>query len=86
MLPLHLDEDGAESFAEGITWVADESNAHFLGPLPEPDIAAFVRERHGPSGSNIAYVLALRDALRDLEVADDHVETIAMHLTTEEQR
>jgi glutathione-specific gamma-glutamylcyclotransferase len=67
-------------FADGITWVAETSNAHFLGPLPEREIAAYVRDRHGPSGSNREYVLRLRDALRELEVTDAHVEEVAHHL------
>lgn len=80
MLPLH-DVPADAPFAEGITWVADMTNEHFLGELPEADIAAFVRERHGPSGSNVEYVLRLLEALRALDVADPHVEEIARHLS-----
>jgi cation transport protein ChaC len=80
LLPLH-DAPGSEAFAEGITWVAGAANAHFLGPLPEREIAAFIRGRHGPSGSNAEYLLRLVEALRALEVVDPHVEEIAMHLS-----
>ncbi len=67
-------------FAEGTTWVAGGCNAHFLGPLPEHEIAEYVRDRHGPSGSNADYVLRLHEALRALEVEDPHVDAIARHL------
>lgn len=70
----------APPFAEGITWIASRSNAHFLGPLPEVEIAAFVRTRTGPSGPNSEYVLRLAEALRALEIADAHVDAIARHL------
>jgi cation transport regulator ChaC len=76
-----LDARGGGAFAEGLTWVAETSNAHFLGPLAERAIADFVRDRHGPSGSNADYVLRLRAALRELEVHDEHVEEIARHLS-----
>ncbi|MBX3196952.1 MAG: gamma-glutamylcyclotransferase [Labilithrix sp.] len=79
LLALHDRPDGAP-FAEGVTWVAGAANAHFLGPLPEREIAAYVRERRGPSGSNADYVLRLHEALRELGVADAHVEEIAHHL------
>ncbi|MBX3263258.1 MAG: gamma-glutamylcyclotransferase [Labilithrix sp.] len=80
LLPLHEDLDEAP-FAEGVTWVAGATNAHFLGPLPEREIAGYVRARRGPSGSNADYVLLLCAALRELDVADPHVEAIARHLS-----
>jgi len=70
----------ASPFAEGVTWVADASNPHFLGPLAEPEIAAWIRERRGPSGPNSEYLLRLQEALRDLDVTDAHVDEIARHL------
>jgi cation transport regulator ChaC len=79
LLPL-LDAPGGEPFADGVTWIAGPSNPHFLGPLPEREIAAVIRERHGPSGSNIEYAVRLLEALRALNVRDDHVEDIARHL------
>jgi cation transport protein ChaC len=81
LLALHDDAlAGNAPFAEGITWVAAGANEHFLGPLPESEIAAYVRERSGPSGPNAEYVLRLHEALRALDVADAHVEEIARHL------
>jgi glutathione-specific gamma-glutamylcyclotransferase len=60
-----------------ITYVADPSNDHFLGPLEEDALAELVRQRRGPSGTNVDYVLRLRDALRELDIDDPHVETVA---------
>jgi cation transport regulator ChaC len=79
VLPLHESPEGA-SFAGGVTWVADTTNEHFLGPLPEREIAAWVRERRGPSGPNADYVLRLHAALRELDLHDPHVEEIVRHL------
>ena len=75
-----LDAPGSAPFARGVTWVAVAANAHFLGPLPEREIAAIVRARRGPSGTNVDYALRLRDALRALEVVDEHVEAVAAAL------
>jgi cation transport regulator ChaC len=79
LVPL-ADGPGGPPFAEGIMWIAGEANHHFLGPLPEAAIAAYVRDRRGPSGTNANYVLRLLEALRALDVVDAHVEEIARHL------
>lgn len=75
-----LDRPHGAAFAEGITWIAPQGNPHFLGELPEADIAAHVRRSRGPSGANIDYVRELAVALRELGVADPHVEAIARAL------
>jgi glutathione-specific gamma-glutamylcyclotransferase len=72
-----FDAPGSAAFARGVTWVAGPKNEHFLGPLPEREIAEVIRERRGPSGANADYALRLRDALRALDVVDEHVEAIA---------
>jgi cation transport regulator ChaC len=74
----------AAPFGEGMTWIAGASNEHFLGPLPEHEIAAFVRTRRGPSGPNSEYVVRLAEALRALAIVDTHVEDIARHLEPSE--
>ena len=79
LLPLHA-APGEPPFAEGVTWIAGTDNAHFLGPLPEREIAAYIRARSGPSGPNAEYALKLLEALRSLDVTDAHVEAIARHL------
>jgi cation transport regulator ChaC len=68
-------------FAEGITWVADPDNPHFLGPLPEPTIAEIIATRAGPSGPNQDYALQLFEAQCELDIMDSHVETIVRHLS-----
>lgn len=78
-LPL-LDAPGGEAFAEGVTWIATNDNPHFLGPLPEDEIAAFVATRRGPSGENRDYVLKLHHALVELGIDDPHVAAIARKL------
>ena len=72
-----FDTAEGSTFGSAITWIANERNAHFLGPIPDAEIAAEIRARRGPSGPNAEYVLRLRDALRALEIVDEHVETIA---------
>ena len=79
VVPL-LDAPDGRAFADGTTWIADRGNEHFLGPLPEPEIARVIRARRGPSGENAEYALRLLSALRDLDVVDEHVEQIAAHL------
>jgi glutathione-specific gamma-glutamylcyclotransferase len=74
------DAPAGVAFAEAIVYVARQGNPHFLGPLDEPEIAAWVRRSCGPSGPNADYVLALRDALRSFDIHDTHVEEIAQHL------
>jgi cation transport regulator ChaC len=67
-------------FADALTYVADPDNAHFLGPLPPRDLAAYVAARRGPSGPNRDYVLRLHEALEALGIDDAHVAEVAQHL------
>lgn len=75
-----LEGPSAAAFAEGITWIAPNGNPHFLGEIPEPDIAAHVRRSHGPSGANIDYVRSLHAALQELGIDDPHVAAIVRSL------
>jgi len=61
-------------------YVASATNPHFLGPLEEREIAAWVAKSRGPSGANAEYVLRLRDALTELGVRDPHVEELVRWL------
>jgi cation transport regulator ChaC len=74
-----LDGPSGEAFAEGLVYVAKQDNPHFLGPLDDHLIAAHVAKSHGPSGPNRDYVLRLHEALRELGVADAHVQAIVDH-------
>lgn len=75
-----LDTPSGPAFAEALVYVAGEANPHFLGPLHEREIAAWVRRSHGPSGPNIEYVLRLHEALVELQIEDPHVEAIVRWL------
>lgn len=68
-----LAADGDRPFAEATTYVAEPDNPNYLGCAPLPEIAAQVRGAVGPSGSNIEYVFRLADALRAMDVEDQHV-------------
>jgi cation transport regulator ChaC len=67
-------ERGCEApFAEAILYVATADNESFLGCAPLPEIADQVVKSHGPSGSNIEYVLELARMLRAIGADDGHV-------------
>jgi glutathione-specific gamma-glutamylcyclotransferase len=77
-----LDSARGEPFAEALTYVARQDNPHFLGPLDERAIALHVASSHGPSGANREYVLRLHAALRELAIADPHVDATVHWLCT----
>ncbi len=60
-----------------LVYVATERNPNYLGPAPDFEIAAQIRDAHGPSGPNAEYALELAAALRNIEADDDHVFAIA---------
>ena len=57
----------------GTLYVARPDNPAFLGEAPLPEVARHIRASHGPSGSNVDYVLRLAEALRELGEEDSHV-------------
>ena len=59
--------------AEGIVYIASRDNEAYLGPAPLPKLAAQIKSSAGPSGANLDYVMDLADALRRLDIHDDHV-------------
>lgn len=65
-----------EEALEAVVYVAGPSNPHYLGPAPLEEIAAWVRRSHGPSGSNVEYVLRLAEALTQAGERDEHVEEL----------
>lgn len=77
MTPMSFHDGGG---AEGLVYIATEDNAAWLGPAPEPEIAAHIHRSRGPSGENREYLLRLAEALRALQVHDDHVFAIEAHL------
>lgn len=71
---------GGPAFDVGLTYVAPPGNAHFLGPLEEAEIAAWIARCRGPSGPNREYALRLHAALAELGIEDPHVAAIARAL------
>lgn len=66
--------------AEGLVYIATETNAAWLGAAPEADIARHIAQARGPSGRNRDYLLHLAAALRELGAEDAHVFAIERHL------
>ena len=64
----------------GLLYVATPANPHFIGPEPLDTTAEIVRRSHGPSGSNLEYVLQLDLALATMGVADPEVRALAERL------
>lgn len=54
-------------------YLAVASNPNYLGPDSVEAIAARIRTAHGPSGSNVEYLLELAKALRAMGAEDEHV-------------
>ncbi|MES2016482.1 MAG: gamma-glutamylcyclotransferase [Pseudomonadota bacterium] len=67
---IHFDDGRSE---EGLVYIATEENAAFLGAASEQDIARQIASAHGPSGPNRDYLIALAQALRDMDKHDEHV-------------
>jgi cation transport regulator ChaC len=56
-----------------VTYIAARSNEAWLGEASLAEIAAQINASHGPSGANRDYLLKLAQALRELDIEDDHV-------------
>ena len=63
------------------TYVAGPGNPNFLGPEPLEAMASQIRRARGKSGANVDYVLRLAAALREIDGADPHVQTLADRLS-----
>lgn len=75
--PLTFADDQHE---QGLVYIATADNAAFLGEASEQQIADHIAASHGPSGSNAEYLLQLAEALRQLDVVDEHVFRIELYL------
>lgn len=69
---LFFDVDNKQS-AQGIFYVANESNHAFLGDSSIRSIAEQIQKASGPSGANSEYLRLLAQALRQHKIDDDHV-------------
>ena len=63
--------------ADVLVYLATPSNPNWLGEAPLEAIAEQVLRSHGPSGSNVEYVLRLAEALEHMGAQDDHVGELA---------
>jgi cation transport regulator ChaC len=63
-----------------VTWLALTGNAYDAGELPLDALAEHMRACHGPSGSNVDYVLELERALTELGGADPKVSELSAML------
>ncbi len=61
----------------GLLYVATRANAYFVGPESLEVTADVVRRSHGPSGSNVEYVLELERTLAAMGAADPEVSALA---------
>ena len=64
----------------GLLYVATAANPYFIGPEPLDITADVVRRSHGPSGSNLDYVLELDRTLTAMGAADPEVTRLADRL------
>ncbi len=71
-------DDG--SHATGLIYIATPDNEAYLGEASEYEIAQHICRAEGPSGTNSDYLLDLANALRDLELHDQHVFDIETHI------
>ncbi len=64
----------------GLLYAATAANPYFVGPEALDETAEIVRRSHGPSGSNLEYVLQLELALTAMGVADPEVSKLSKRL------
>ncbi|MCB9674239.1 MAG: gamma-glutamylcyclotransferase [Alphaproteobacteria bacterium] len=61
---------------EGALYAAAPGNPSWLGPAPLEAMSAHIAGSHGPSGSNLEYLVELDDALVRLGHPDPHVRAL----------
>ena len=76
---------GNRAINDGVVYIAMENNSHYLGDSGLPDIAVQIAQAAGPSGSNWDYVRSLGEALRDLDIVDEHVFEVEVLVVLEQQ-
>lgn len=72
--------------AEGLVYIAARTNAAWLGPASEAEIARHIATSEGPSGPNRDYLTHLAEALRALGEHDAHVFAVEKHLNALDRR
>jgi cation transport regulator ChaC len=56
-----------------MAYLATSDNPYYLGDASPLQIAQHIQRSHGPSGSNLEYLMSLHHALVAMKVDDDHV-------------
>jgi glutathione-specific gamma-glutamylcyclotransferase len=77
---IHIELDDGRA-APALSYIAPPGNGWDAGAETIETIAARIAASNGPSGSNVDYLLHLRDALRELEEEDAHVEELAARVS-----
>jgi cation transport regulator ChaC len=65
---------------EALVYIARADNAHFLDTPEErlvPALSPVIARAHGPSGDNATYLFQLQEALCEMGVRDDYIESLA---------
>ncbi|HEX7838677.1 MAG TPA: gamma-glutamylcyclotransferase [Kofleriaceae bacterium] len=70
----------------GLMYVATPANPYFIGPEPLEVTADIVRRSHGPSGSNLDYVLELDRTLAGMGAEDPEVNALAERVRVAQPR
>ena len=70
----------------GLVYIAPQDNHAYLGDAPTVEIAEQILSSEGPSGHNVDYLLALADALRELNADDPHVFELEEHVRNHQSR
>ena len=75
--PLTFVHEPNHTTAQAVVYVAGPENSAFLGPASLAEMAQHIATSHGPSGANTDYLLQLDEALKSLNIEDDHVASLA---------
>lgn len=65
---------------DALVYMATPDNEHYLGPAPVDQMAQRIIDAHGPSGANREYLFALEAQLRQHQIDDPHVFTLAQRV------
>ena len=73
---LHKPAHGLPQSTAALTYLATESNRHYLGPASDDVIADTIASSEGPSGRNSEYLFRLAEWMEAVGVRDEHVERL----------
>lgn len=61
---------------DALIYIGTPGNPNWGGPLPLAEIARIIVDAQGPSGRNIDYLLNLQASLKQMGVADPHLDAL----------